>query len=110
MRILLHITGIGLVLLLLAESLAGTEVGGGILHPRRRPLTPALVAEADAAFARVHATREDFQVSAADGERQRGWKVRAGHLRGRAARHTVLRRAARSEAGSPPLTRARDTS
>jgi uncharacterized protein len=77
MRTLLRIAGIALVLLLAGESLAGNEAGGGILHPRRRPLTPALVAQADAAFARVHASREDFEVSAADGARLRGWKVRA---------------------------------
>jgi len=77
MRTLLRAAGIALVLLLAAESLAGDEVGSGILHPRRRPLTPELVAQADVAFARVHATRQDFEVIAPDGARLRGWKVRA---------------------------------
>ncbi len=77
MRTLLRIAGIALVLLLAGESLAGDEIGSGILHPGRRALTAALVAQSDAAFARVHATREEFEVSATDGVRLRGWKVRA---------------------------------
>ncbi|HTQ86320.1 MAG TPA: alpha/beta hydrolase [Candidatus Solibacter sp.] len=77
MRNRLRIFGIALVLLLAAETLAGNGIGGGILHPRRRELTAALVAQADAAFARVHSRREDFEVAAADGVRLRGWKVRA---------------------------------
>lgn len=77
MRTSLRIAGIALVLLLAAETLAGNGAGGGILHPPRRALTPTLVAQADAAFARVDASREDFEVAAADGVRLRGWKVRA---------------------------------
>ncbi|HVN09984.1 MAG TPA: alpha/beta fold hydrolase [Patescibacteria group bacterium] len=75
MRIFLRIAGIALVVLLAAESLAGDEVGGGILHPRRRPLTPELVEQAGAAFARVQATWQDFEVVARDGVRLRGWIV-----------------------------------
>jgi pimeloyl-ACP methyl ester carboxylesterase len=71
-----HLLGLGLVALLAAEALAGNGTGSGILHPPRRELTPELVAQADAAFARVHAAREDFELAAPDGVRLRGWKVR----------------------------------
>jgi alpha-beta hydrolase superfamily lysophospholipase len=42
----------------------------------RRPLTADLLREADASFAHSRAHREDFQVTAPDGARLRGWKVR----------------------------------
>jgi len=77
MRLAARIAGILLVTLLAAEALAGNGVGGGILHPPRRELTPEMVAQADAAFTRVHAAREAFEVVAADGVRLRGWIVRA---------------------------------
>ena len=77
MRLTMRIAGIGFAALLAAEALAGNGIGGGILHPPRRELTAELMAQADAAFARVHASREDFEVVAADGVRLRGWKVRA---------------------------------
>ena len=71
-----RIAGVGLLALLAAEALAGNGAGSGILHPPRRELTPELVAQADAAFTRVCAAREDFDVAASDGVRLRGWKVR----------------------------------
>lgn len=77
MRLLLRIAGIGFLLLLGAEALAGNGVGGGMLHPPRRELTQQMVAQADEAFARVQSAREDFEVVAQDGVRLRGWKVRA---------------------------------
>jgi len=77
MRIARRISGIAVLVLLAAEALAGNGAGSGILHPPRRALTPELVAQADAAFARVNATREDFEVLAPDGAHLRGWKVRA---------------------------------
>jgi len=77
MRIARRISGIAVLVLLAAEALAGNGAGSGILHPPRRALTPELLAQADAAFARVNATREDFEVLAPDGAHLRGWKVRA---------------------------------
>jgi alpha-beta hydrolase superfamily lysophospholipase len=68
--------GIVLLILLAGEALAGHGAGSGILHPPRRALRADLIAQADAAFARAHATREDFEAAASDGVRLRGWKVR----------------------------------
>lgn len=51
-------------------------LGPIILHPVRREITAAQVAQADQSFARVHAKREDFVVAAQDGVQLRGWKVR----------------------------------
>ena len=76
MRPAAYIAGLGILSLLAVESLAGSG-GSGLLHPPRRALTPEVVAQSDAAFARVHAAREDFEVTAPDGVRLRGWKVRA---------------------------------
>ena len=68
------------VLILLAVPLlaagAGILLGSGLLRPMKKPLTPEQVALADAALARVRATREDFDVLAGDGVILRGWKVR----------------------------------
>ncbi len=55
---------------------AGRLLGGGALHPQRRDLQPELIAQADRAFERVGAAREEFDVRAADGGLLRGWKVR----------------------------------
>jgi uncharacterized protein len=76
-RVLIRISAPLCLILLVAEVLAGNGAGSGILHPPRRALTPELVSQADAAFARVHSTREDFEAVASDGVRLRGWKVRA---------------------------------
>lgn len=65
-----------IIFLPLGAALAGGAIGGGILHPMRRALTPALIADADEHFARVHAQREDFDVRAGDGIQLHGWKVR----------------------------------
>jgi len=77
MRSAARLAAIALLVLLAGEALAGNGSGSGILHPPRRPLTPQMVAQADAAFGRVHASREDFEAVASDGARLRGWKVRA---------------------------------
>jgi alpha-beta hydrolase superfamily lysophospholipase len=53
-----------------------------ILHPVRRDIPAQQIADADRSFAREHATREDFVVTAADGVVLRGWKVRAAHPTG----------------------------
>jgi fermentation-respiration switch protein FrsA (DUF1100 family) len=82
MRIALRIAGVLLLILLVGESLAGEGVGSGILHPQRCALTPELVAQADQAFARLGAVREDFEVAASDGARLRGWKVRPAQTNG----------------------------
>lgn len=68
----------GVVVLASALSGAiGDGIGPWILRPMRKPLTPALVAKADALFARDGVTREEFDVRAPDGVMLRGWKVRA---------------------------------
>jgi len=62
---------------LLASSAAvGAMLGSGILHPYRKTVTADNIAMADRAFAEIHATRADFEVSAPDDARLRGWKVR----------------------------------
>lgn len=59
-----------------ASAIAGAMLVSGILHPFRKPITAENIANADRAFAKVHATRADFEVSAPDGAKLRGWKVR----------------------------------
>ncbi len=69
-----------LVILLVAApvlaGVAGWLVAPAYLHPIRRALTSDLMREADAAFGHVHATKEEFDVTAPDGVTLRGWKVR----------------------------------
>ncbi len=77
MRVHARIAAILLPILLAGEVLAGNGAASGILHPPRRALTPDLIAQADAVFARAHASREEFEAIARDGVRLRGWKVRA---------------------------------
>jgi len=60
----------------LLAAVAGWLGAPSFLHPVRRPLSPDLVREADAAFRHVHGVREDFHVRAPDGIQLRGWKVR----------------------------------
>jgi uncharacterized protein len=57
-------------------------LGPIILHPVRREITAAQVAQADQSFASVHAKREDFVVAAQDGVQLRGWKVRPAQPNG----------------------------
>jgi pimeloyl-ACP methyl ester carboxylesterase len=52
------------------------------LHPMRRGFTADLIHNADIAFTKVNAKREDFQVLARDGATLRGWKVRAAQPNG----------------------------
>src|SRR5256714_7174192 len=66
----------------LFAAVIGWLAGPAFLHPIRRELTPDLVREADSAFARLHAEREDFDVRAGDGVLLRGWKVRAANSNG----------------------------
>jgi hypothetical protein len=70
---------LALKLLLIPPAIAavvGWLMGPAFLHPIRRPLTPELIHEADAAFLTVGAHRENFDVRAPDGVLLRGWKVR----------------------------------
>jgi pimeloyl-ACP methyl ester carboxylesterase len=67
---------IGMVLVPLLAAGAGTVLASGMLHPVKRPLTPRLIEDADAVFARQQVTREDFEVTADDRTVLRGWKVR----------------------------------
>lgn len=76
MRRLLRLLVIVLVFPPALAALAGWLVAPVYLHPQRRALTADLVREADAAFAQVHATKEEFDVHAPDGALLRGWKVR----------------------------------
>src|SRR5580698_9428539 len=63
-------------------AIAGWIVAPWFLHPVNRALTADLIRNADVAFARIHATREDFIVDAPDGAALRGWKVRAAQPSG----------------------------
>jgi len=60
----------------LISGVIGSHLGPWILRPMRKPLDPALVAKADAIFARDNVAREEFDVRAPDGVMLRGWKVR----------------------------------
>jgi uncharacterized protein len=73
---------IAIALLLGGSAAVGGMMGGGILHPYRKPLTSDEIAMADRAFAQVHATRTDFEAIATDGAKLRGWKVRAENPNG----------------------------
>ncbi len=59
------------------SAIAGAMLGGGILHPARRTLDAALIAQANDVFARDGAICQEFDVSAQDGVILRGWKVHA---------------------------------
>lgn len=51
-------------------------LGGGVLHPTRKPLTVEQVASADEMLKRVAARREGSDVRAGDGVLLRGWKAK----------------------------------
>jgi pimeloyl-ACP methyl ester carboxylesterase len=61
----------------LIAAAAGWVVAPWFLHPARRPLTAALIQQADIALSQKHAHREQFDVQASDGSILRGWKVRS---------------------------------
>jgi uncharacterized protein len=75
-RALIGIIGL-LLLASLISGVIGEKLGPWILRPMRKPLDPALIAKADAVFARDGVAREEFDVRAPDGVMLRGWKVRA---------------------------------
>ena len=81
-RRLLRIVLILLLFPPLFAGVAGWLAAPAFLHPMRRPLSPDLVAEADASFAEIHALREEFDVRAPDGVLLRGWKVRPANPNG----------------------------
>jgi hypothetical protein len=60
----------------LCSAVAGVMLGGVVLHPVLRPLTPTMVERRYRAFQQLGATEEDFVVRAPDGIVLRGWKVR----------------------------------
>ncbi|HLJ41415.1 MAG TPA: alpha/beta fold hydrolase [Candidatus Acidoferrales bacterium] len=66
-----------LAIAFLGSAIAGAILGGGILHPARRALDGALIAQANDVFARDGAVCQEFDVSAQDGVILRGWKARA---------------------------------
>ena len=74
-RLVLFFAAIAFVLA--SSAAVGAALGSGILHPYRKPVTADNIATADRAFAEIHATRADFEVSSSDGAKLRGWKVRA---------------------------------
>jgi alpha-beta hydrolase superfamily lysophospholipase len=82
MRRLIRILLILLLFPPLLSGVLGWLAGPSFLHPLRRPLTPDLIAEADASFAQTAAHREEFNVRAPDGVLLRGWKVRPAHPNG----------------------------
>lgn len=65
------------VLASLISGAIGEKLGPWILRPMRKPLDAALIAKADAVFARDGVAREEFDVRAPDDVMLRGWKVRA---------------------------------
>jgi alpha-beta hydrolase superfamily lysophospholipase len=70
---------LGILLLAIAPilaSLAGSVLGGGVLHPPRLPLNAQRMEWADRMLQATGATKEDFVVHASDGVELRGWKVR----------------------------------
>lgn len=75
-----------LLILILCPSLlaavGGWLVGPMFLHPLRRELSRELIREADLAFSRFGAHREEFDVPASDGIPLRGWKVRPRNSNG----------------------------
>jgi pimeloyl-ACP methyl ester carboxylesterase len=60
----------------LCSAVAGVMLGGVVLHPVLRPLTPTMVQRSYRLFQQLGATEEDFVVRAPDGILLRGWKVR----------------------------------
>lgn len=66
-----------LAITFLGSGIVGAILGGGILHPARRTLDAALIAQANDVFARDGAVCQEFDVSAQDGVILRGWKVHA---------------------------------
>lgn len=56
-------------------AVVGGLLAPGVLHPARRPLSPTAVQRADQMLSRVHASRSEMIVTAADGTILRGWKV-----------------------------------
>lgn len=73
---------LGVLLLPLGGAGVGMMLSSGILHPARRALTPQDVREADRVVERTGATRTDFEVTAPDGVKLRGWKFRARNANG----------------------------
>jgi uncharacterized protein len=80
-RTLLWLLGL-LVLASVISGFVGEKMGSGIVHPFRKPLDAASLERADSIFAHHGATREEFDVRAADGVLLRGWKVRANSPNG----------------------------
>jgi uncharacterized protein len=75
LRLLGKIALAAYLLIAAAASVAGWVMGAGALYPQRSPLSLGLIARADAAFSRLGASRQEFEVAAADGAVLRGWKV-----------------------------------
>lgn len=75
-RTFFFMAGALIPLVLAGSAVVGAMIGGGVIHPMVRPLTPRLIQEADQVFEQAGATREDFTVRAPDGVLLRGWKVK----------------------------------
>ena len=55
----------------------GVKLGSGILHPYRKHLTADEISVSTRRFVAMHAACSDFDVTALDGAKLRGWKVSA---------------------------------
>ena len=76
--------GVIIIALLVAPLFAGAapvpqtqKKQSGFLHPKKKPLTEQMVADAKASAQRLGATLVDFAATASDGAVLKGWKVRA---------------------------------
>ncbi|MGH9701742.1 MAG: alpha/beta hydrolase, partial [Candidatus Acidiferrales bacterium] len=67
---------------LVLSGMAGSWMGGGLVHPQKRELTVALIQQAAETVKKANAAREDFDVAAPDGAILRGWKVRPAAANG----------------------------
>lgn len=73
---------LGVLLLPLGGAGVGMMLSSGILHPARRALTAEDIRQADRVVERTGAARTDFEVTAPDGVKLRGWKFRAKDANG----------------------------
>ncbi len=80
-RIFVGVAGV-LAIASITSGVLGGRLGPWILRPMRKPLDTALIAKADAIFARDNVRRDEFDVRAPDGILLRGWKVQAQNPNG----------------------------
>lgn len=76
------VIGVLMLLAAAASGVVGYEEGPWILHPARRPLSPAMIASAGEVFGAGGTKREDFKVRTSDGVVLRGWLGRSSPANG----------------------------